>query len=88
MLSEAVPVAAFTANFSPIPRIAPPPLGNSTAGNSEPAFPDVEAAPPAAAVPLGADARLASAASCAFGMTGPRGTTSLDSFFMKYPRRK
>jgi hypothetical protein len=29
---EPVPVTGFAANFSPIPRIAPPPLGNETEG--------------------------------------------------------
>jgi hypothetical protein len=29
---EPVPVTGLAANFSPIPRIAPPPLGRETAG--------------------------------------------------------
>ena len=32
MLSDAVPVTGFTPNFSPIPRIAPPPLGREMEG--------------------------------------------------------
>jgi hypothetical protein len=31
-LSEPVPVTGFAANFSPIPRIAPPPFGSVIAG--------------------------------------------------------
>jgi hypothetical protein len=29
---ESVPVTGLAANFSPMPRIAPPPLGSETAG--------------------------------------------------------
>jgi hypothetical protein len=31
-LIEPVPVTGFAANFSPMPRMAPPPLGSSTVG--------------------------------------------------------
>src|SRR5262245_41606380 len=34
---EPVPVTGLAANFSPIPRIAPPPLGNEIAGGATPA---------------------------------------------------
>jgi hypothetical protein len=33
MLIEPVPVTGFAANFSPMPLIAPPPLGSDTAGS-------------------------------------------------------
>jgi hypothetical protein len=33
---EPVPVTGFAPNFSPIPRIAPPPLGNEIAGAEKP----------------------------------------------------
>src|SRR5712671_1990660 len=39
--TEAVPVTALNANFSPMPRIAPPPVGNSSRGGAEFDFPDV-----------------------------------------------
>lgn len=42
-VSEPVPVTGFALNFSPMPRIAPPPLGSVIAGavNSDDAGPDV-----------------------------------------------
>jgi hypothetical protein len=39
MLSEPVPVTGFAANYSPIPRMAPPPLGKDMAGGEEKALP-------------------------------------------------
>lgn len=50
MESEAVPVAEFTVNFSPMPRTAPPPVGSDNAGRSEPAPPGADS-PGAAALP-------------------------------------
>ena len=35
---EPVPVTGLAANFSPMPRIAPPPLGNEIAGGRTPAL--------------------------------------------------
>jgi hypothetical protein len=40
-VSDPVPVTGLAANFSPIPRIAPPPLGNETCGAISGAGPGV-----------------------------------------------
>ncbi len=84
-----MPVAALTLNFSPMPRIAPPPLGALTAGSSDEVKPAPWLAPelPPDGAPAAGTAVLgvSLAASAAWGAFGPRGSTSVGSFFILHP---
>lgn len=56
--NEPVPVTGFAENFSPIPRIAPPPLGNEIAGGVAVELVDEPFAEPFAGCAVGAESAV------------------------------